>query len=110
MRPISPAVAGAVVLALGVPAGAQDAPPAGADTYRGSPEQRAACTGDVFRYCAWYIPNVDNIVSCLRAKKPKLSPACRLVFEGGTPGNPAQNAAPARGRVQTEGAGNSSWW
>jgi hypothetical protein len=46
----------------------------------GTAEQRAACTPDVFRLCASEIPNVDNIVACMKAKKPSLSPACRAVF------------------------------
>lgn len=61
-------------------------PPATASgEYPGTEQQRAACTMDVFRLCAFYIPNVNNIVICLRQRTPELSPACRTVFENGTP-------------------------
>jgi hypothetical protein len=45
-----------------------------------SDAQRSACTPDVFRLCGQYIPDVDNIVGCLRLQRTNLSPACRAVF------------------------------
>ena len=50
--------------------------------YQGSDAQRQACTPDVFRLCGQFIPDVPNIVACLKAKKPNLSPGCRATFEG----------------------------
>ena len=47
----------------------------------GTPEQKRACTPDVYRLCAGEIPNVQAIVSCLRRQKSNLSEACRAVFE-----------------------------
>ena len=47
----------------------------------GTAEQRAACTPDVFRLCSAQIPNVDNIVACLKRERPRLSPDCRAVFD-----------------------------
>jgi len=47
----------------------------------GSPEQRRACTPDVYRLCAGEIPNVRAITACLRRQKANLSPACAAVFE-----------------------------
>ena len=47
----------------------------------GTPEQRTACTPDVYRLCAGEIPNVRAITSCLRRQKANLSDACRAVFE-----------------------------
>ena len=47
----------------------------------GSPEQRRACTPDVYRLCAGEIPNVRAITACLRRQKANLSEACRAVFE-----------------------------
>jgi hypothetical protein len=44
-------------------------------------EQRVACTPDVFRLCSSEIPNVDNIIACMVAKKASLSHACRSVFD-----------------------------
>jgi hypothetical protein len=46
-----------------------------------TPEQRKACTPDVYRLCAGEIPNVRAITSCLRRQKASLSDACRAVFE-----------------------------
>jgi len=46
----------------------------------GTPEQRQACTGDVFRLCSSDIPNVDRIVACLKRQRASLSPGCQAVF------------------------------
>ena len=54
---------------------------AGAQEYRGTQEQQAACTGDVFRLCWSAIPNVSQIVGCLQREKPRLSAGCRAVFD-----------------------------
>ena len=45
------------------------------------PEQRRACTPDVYRLCAGEIPNARAITACLRRQKANLSEACRAVFE-----------------------------
>jgi hypothetical protein len=47
---------------------------------QGTPEQRAACTGDAFRYCSAEIPNVSRITACMRDNFSKLSPNCKAVF------------------------------
>jgi hypothetical protein len=47
---------------------------------QGTPEQRAACTGDAFRLCSSEIPNVSRITSCMRANFTKLSPSCKAIF------------------------------
>ena len=47
----------------------------------GTPEQRKACTPDVYRLCAGEIPNVRAITACLRRQKASLSEACKAVFE-----------------------------
>jgi hypothetical protein len=47
----------------------------------GTPEQKRACTPDVYRLCAGEIPNVRAITACLRRQKGSLSDACRAVFE-----------------------------
>jgi hypothetical protein len=39
-----------------------------------------ACTPDVYRLCNDYVPNRARIVSCLKAKRSRLSPACRAVM------------------------------
>jgi len=47
----------------------------------GTPEQRRACTPDVYRLCAGEIPNVRAITACLVRQKGNLSPACRSAME-----------------------------
>ena len=49
--------------------------------YQGTPEQRRACTPDVYRLCAGEIPNVRAITACLVRQKGNLSPACRAAME-----------------------------
>jgi hypothetical protein len=46
-----------------------------------TPEQKRACTPDVYRLCAGEIPNVRAITACLRRQKANLSEGCRAVFE-----------------------------
>ena len=52
-----------------------------AHAFEATPEQRKACTPDVYRLCAGEIPNVRAITACLRRQKASLSEACRAVFE-----------------------------
>jgi hypothetical protein len=47
----------------------------------GTPEQRRACTPDVYRLCAGEIPNVRAITACLVRQKGNLSPACRAAMD-----------------------------
>ena len=48
----------------------------------GTPEQRRACTPDVFRRCSEFIPDPDRITVCLRRNLRDLSPECRIVLAG----------------------------
>ena len=48
---------------------------------QGTPEQRRACTPDVYRLCPGEIPNARAITACLRRQRSSLSPACAAVFE-----------------------------
>src|SRR5277367_4271801 len=47
----------------------------------GTPEQRRACTPDVYRLCPGEIPNVRAITACLRRQKASLSDACRAAMD-----------------------------
>ena len=40
-----------------------------ANAQQGTPEQRRACTPDVYRLCAGEIPNARAITACLRRQK-----------------------------------------
>ena len=67
-------------LALGLFLGVCASGSASADL--ATPEQKKACTPDVYRLCAGEIPNVRAIIACLRRQKSNLSEACRAVFGG----------------------------
>jgi hypothetical protein len=54
---------------------------ASAQENRGTPEQRAACVPDAFRFCVAYIPDPTGVEHCLRQNMSDLSRACRSVFE-----------------------------
>ena len=54
---------------------------ASAQENRGTPEQRAACAPDAFRFCVGYIPDPMGVEYCLRQNISGLSDACRSVFE-----------------------------
>ena len=51
---------------------------------QGTPEQRAACTGDALSFCGEFVPNVELITACLRKNLKKISPECRAQFRPGT--------------------------
>jgi hypothetical protein len=42
--------------------------------------QQDACRPDVFRLCGSYIPDVGQIVACLRGNESRLSEACHHVM------------------------------
>ena len=53
---------------------------ASAEDPRGTPEQREACTPDVFRLCSDRIPDAGRITECLRLHHEILSEKCRAVM------------------------------
>jgi hypothetical protein len=57
----------------------------------GTAAQRVACTPDVFRLCSSEIPNVDNIIACMMAKKASLSQACRAAIDTATSNKTVSN-------------------
>jgi len=50
----------------------------------GTPEQRAACHDDAFRFCPHDVPNPTAIEACLKRHIRSISPACQAQF-GYTP-------------------------
>jgi Cysteine rich repeat len=50
---------------------------------QGTPEQRAACEQDAYRFCSQYIPDENRTANCLRRNRVNLSPPCRRLFSGG---------------------------
>jgi hypothetical protein len=75
-----------IVLTTAVAAARDDATPNPSDapihvaTESSSDAQRSACTPDVFRLCWQVIPDINEIVACLKLRRSNLSPACRAVF------------------------------
>ena len=51
---------------------------------------REACTPDVMRLCNDYIPDVPQIVACLKAQRANLSPACGEIFAAEDPPKPVK--------------------
>ena len=86
-----------LVLSIGCGIAIQN--PASAEEYRGTWEQRMACTPDVWRLCSDQMPDVNGIVACLRQNKPQLSSGCRAVFEKSATAQP--QAAPRATQPQT---------
>ena len=71
---------------------------ASAQENRGTPEQRAACAPDAFRFCVGYIPDPTTVEYCLRQNMSDLSDACRTVFEQST----ALQQSPTPGNATTK--------
>jgi len=70
----------------------------GAAFAQGTMAQQDACRPDVFRLCSGFIPNVGEIVACLRGNQARLSDACHQVMfseraEGGSYVRPARAQA-----------------
>src|SRR5262245_4846027 len=78
----SPVPSAARVVAAGFALMTIVAAPALAQNYDAisTPEQRRACTPDVYRLCAGEIPSVAKITACLRRKKASVSEACRAAM------------------------------
>jgi hypothetical protein len=76
---------------------------ASAQENRGTPEQRAACAPDAFRFCVGYIPDPARVEYCLRQNMSDLSDACRSVFEQSA-GLLASKAQPREPRLPTRRA------
>ena len=66
---------------------------------QGAPEQRLACTPDVFRLCSAFIPDADKISICLKQNYANLSDACRAAIDAGGKQPPnADDSAQSRKR------------
>jgi hypothetical protein len=48
---------------------------------QGTLTQRMACTPDALRLCSAFIPNTDEIASCLRERNAELSDACSKAIQ-----------------------------
>jgi hypothetical protein len=48
---------------------------------QGTAAQRVACTPDALRLCSAFIPNADEVTTCLKANSTELSNSCKAAFE-----------------------------
>jgi hypothetical protein len=46
----------------------------------GTPEDRAACEGDVRRYCQGALPDNMRVLACLQQNRQRISPSCQGVL------------------------------
>ena len=47
---------------------------------QGTPQERAACQGDVQRYCEAALPDTMRVANCLQANRTRISRACQQVL------------------------------
>ena len=75
---------------------------------QGDQKAREACTPDVMRLCNDYVPDIPQIVACLRRERANLSPACGEIFaaEEPPPQKPVKTAK-KKGEKKTEVAEKS---
>jgi hypothetical protein len=52
---------------------------------QGDQKAREACTPDVMRLCNDYVPDIPQIVACLKRQRANLSPACGEIFAADDP-------------------------
>jgi hypothetical protein len=47
---------------------------------QGTPEERAACSPDVRKFCGSDLQDTMRVLACLQANRPKISAACNRVL------------------------------
>ena len=47
---------------------------------QGTPEEQAACSPDVRKFCGSDLQDTMRVLACLQANRPKISPACNRVL------------------------------
>jgi hypothetical protein len=47
---------------------------------QGTPQERAACQGDVKKYCEAALPDTMRVANCLQTNRNRISPACNQVL------------------------------
>jgi hypothetical protein len=74
----------AIVLALG----------AGTVALAETAEEQQACTNDAFQFCQNYIPDRNQVFTCLVNARNQLSPACHVVMAPYFPAEPVAMKKP----------------
>ena len=47
---------------------------------QGTPQERAACQGDVQKYCEAALPDTMRVANCLQTNRTRISRACQQVL------------------------------
>jgi hypothetical protein len=76
---------------------------------QGDQKAREACTPDVMRLCNDYVPDIPQIVACLKRERANLSPACGEIFaaEDPPPQQKTKTATKKKNEKKTEVAEKS---
>lgn len=53
------------------------------DHFHATATEKAACTADATRLCAYTWPDEDKLIACMKANEAKLGPTCLPVFKAG---------------------------
>ncbi len=53
------------------------------DHFHATAAEKAACTADATRLCAYTWPDEDKLIGCMKANEAQLGPTCLPVFRAG---------------------------
>ena len=73
----------------------------GKPTAAQSADAEERCTGDVMRLCSEFVPNVDLIVACLKAKRLQLTSSCHSALSPAPLQPLALQVSPTKKRQET---------
>lgn len=54
-----------------------------ADGFHVTEQEKAACTTDAQRLCSATYPDENKLLTCMKAARTQLTPACSVVFKAG---------------------------
>lgn len=53
------------------------------DPYKITASEKAACTTDAMRFCAYTYPDAAQLLSCMKSNRTSLSSVCLAAFDAG---------------------------
>lgn len=53
------------------------------DPYKITTKEKAACTTDAIRLCAFTYPDESKLLACMKSNRTSLSPLCLVAFDAG---------------------------
>ena len=71
------------ILAFTCIAGLPSVASAQEDHFHATAAEKAACTADATRLCAYTWPDEDKLVACMKTNESSLGPTCLPVFKAG---------------------------